>query len=97
MRAVRAKAPKAKVLLLAIFPRGEKPNEQRAKCDEASYFAAQAVADGKDVVFLDISSAFLKEGVLSKELMPDLLHPSAKGYAAWADAIEPKVRELLGE
>jgi alkaline phosphatase D len=98
VRSVRAKAPKAKVLLLAVFPRGEKPNEQRAKNDEASHLAADAVADGKDVVFLDISPSFLaKDGTLSKDVMPDFLHPNAKGYAIWADAIEGKVKELLGE
>ncbi len=98
VRSIRAKAPKAKVLLLAVFPRGEKPNEQRAKNDEASHLAADTVADGKDVVFLDISKAFLtKEGVLSKEIMPDYLHPNAKGYEIWANAIEGKVKEMLGE
>lgn len=98
VRSIRAKAPKAKVLLLAVFPRGEKPNEQRAKNDEASHLAADTVADGKDVVFLDISNAFLgKDGVLSKDVMPDYLHPNAKGYGIWANAIEAKVREMLGE
>jgi len=29
--------------------------------------------------------------------MPDLLHLSPKGYRIWADSIEPKVKELLGE
>lgn len=98
VRAVRAKAPKAKVLLLAVFPRGEKPNEQRAKNDEASHFAADAIADGKDVVFLDISTSFLgKDGVISKEIMPDYLHLSPKGYEIWANAVEGKVKELLGD
>jgi lysophospholipase L1-like esterase len=27
--------------------------------------------------------------------MPDRLHLSPKGYEIWADAIEPKVKELL--
>ena len=29
--------------------------------------------------------------------MPDLLHPNAKGYAIWAEAIEPTVKKLMGE
>ena len=29
--------------------------------------------------------------------MPDLLHPNAKGYEIWAEAIEPKVAKLMGE
>jgi beta-glucosidase len=29
--------------------------------------------------------------------MPDLLHPNAKGYEIWAEAIEPTVKQLMGE
>ncbi len=29
--------------------------------------------------------------------MPDLLHPNAKGYQIWAEAIEPMVKKLTGE
>ena len=38
---------------------------------------------------------FLDEkGRLTKEIMPDFLHPKEKGYGIWADAIEPKLKEL---
>lgn len=94
---IRRKCPQSKVLLLAVFPRGEKPNSQRTKNDEASHFAAEAAADGKIVQFLDISSSFLsKDGVLPKDVMPDFLHPNAKGYGIWAEAIEAKVKEMMG-
>lgn len=97
VKSLRAKLPRTKVLLLAIFPRGEKPDAQREKNAEASRLAA-AIADGADVVYLDIGAKFLEQdGTLSKEIMPDLLHLSPKGYAIWAEAIEPKVRELSGE
>jgi len=29
--------------------------------------------------------------------MPDFCHPNEKGYKIWAEAIEPKVAELMGE
>ena len=29
--------------------------------------------------------------------MPDFLHLTPKGYQIWADAIEGKLKELLGE
>ena len=29
--------------------------------------------------------------------MPDLAHPSAKGYAIWAESIESEVTKLMGE
>ena len=47
---------------------------------------------------LDIGKTFLQpDGTLTKEIMPDLLHLSEKGYDLWAEAIEPKIQELLGE
>ena len=56
------------------------------------------LADDKDVFFLDIGPKFLdKDGNLPRDIMPDLLHPNAKGYAIWAEAIEPTVKKLMGE
>jgi beta-glucosidase len=39
----------------------------------------------------------MEDGVLSKEIMPDYLHPNGTGYKIWAEAIEPKVAELMGQ
>ena len=56
------------------------------------------LADGQMVHYLDIGPVFLEDdGTLSKEVMPDLLHLNEKSYRRWAEAIEPKVAELMGE
>ncbi|MEC7709246.1 MAG: acetylglucosamine-6-sulfatase, partial [Planctomycetota bacterium] len=53
------------------------------------------MADEKRVFFLNINDEFLNEdGVLTREIMPDLLHPKEKGYAIWAEAIEPTLARL---
>jgi lysophospholipase L1-like esterase len=97
VKTIQQKTPKTKVLILAIFPRGEKPNPQREKNAEASKVAEKLV-DNKQVFFLDIGPKFLTDdGTLSKEIMPDLLHLSPKGYQIWADSIESKLKELLDE
>jgi len=94
---LRAKLPNTKVLVLAVFPRGEKPSEVRDKLTKASSIAA-AKADGAMVHFLDIGPRFLEaDGAISKEIMPDFLHLTRKGYTIWAEAVEPKLAELLGE
>ena len=94
---LRTKLPETKVLLLAIFPRSEKPDENRATLSKASELASK-VADNKKVFYLDIADAFLDDdGTLPKDIMPDFLHPNAKGYEIWADAMEPKLKELLGD
>jgi len=52
--------------------------------------------DGKDnVKYLDIGRRFLEaDGTLPGSIMPDALHPNEKGYAIWAEAIEPTLEEL---
>lgn len=95
--AVREKLPEAKILLLAVFPRGERPNPQRDKNARASRLAS-ALADNETVHYLDLAPHFTNaDGTISAEVMPDFLHLSPKGYEIWGEAMEPKIRELLGE
>ena len=55
-----------------------------------------AMAYGKDVVYWDIGNVILEDdGGMSKEIMPDYLHLSPKGYDRWTEAILPKLNELL--
>lgn len=95
---VRAKCPDAKLLLLGIFPRGATASDpMRVKNDSANVLISN-FADGDRIVYLDLGAKFLNEaGELSREIMPDLLHPKEKGYAIWAEAMEPALRRLLGE
>ncbi|MBI5774299.1 MAG: GDSL family lipase [Verrucomicrobia bacterium] len=87
--------PKAKILLLGIFPRGEKDSEPRKQVAEVNKSIAK-LHDGRTVHYLDIGKRFLDaEGNLPKEIMPDLLHPNLKGYEIWAEAIEGKLHSLL--
>ena len=94
---LRTKLPKTRILLLAIFPRNAGPSAQRQKNAKAGLLASR-VADGKMIHYLDINSRFLtKDGLLTKDIMPDYLHPNSAGYKIWAEAIEPKVAKLMGE
>jgi len=95
---LRTKLPETKVLILAIFPRGDvNATAQRAKNEKAGELASK-LADGKTIFFLDINNAFLNEqGELTRDVMPDLLHPKEKGYQLWADAMEPTIAKLMGK
>lgn len=92
---IQAKLPETKVLLLAVFPRGEKPDDPaRAKVQKVNELV-KPLHDGKKVVYLDIGPKFVQEdGTISKEIMPDFLHLSGKGYRIWAEAIEPTLWTL---
>jgi len=95
---LRTKLPDTKVLILAIFPRGENKDDVKRKVNEWANQTIQKLADDKAVYYLDIGPKFLEaDGTLSKEVMPDLLHLNEASYRTWAEATEPKVKELLGE
>ena len=98
VKKLRDKLPETKILLLGIFPRGaDDENKNRQVNMKANEIAAK-LADGKMVEYLDISSKFLDDKrVLSKEVMPDLLHLTPAAYQTWADAIEGHVARMLGE
>jgi len=92
---IRARLPDSKILLLAIFPRGTLADPQRAQVALINTLIAK-LDDAKMVKFLDIGPKFLDfDGTLPRSIMPDLLHPNAKGYQIWADAMEPTLDELL--
>jgi lysophospholipase L1-like esterase len=93
---LQQKCPDAKILLLAIFPRGANKDDKFRQQNEATNAIVKGYADGKKVFFLDIGEKFLEaDGTLPKSIMPDLLHPNEKGYQIWSDAIEARVKELL--
>ena len=93
---LRTKLPQTKLLLLAIFPRGEKPDHpQRAQLNEINAAIAR-LADGRNIRFLDLGPKFLAaDGTLPKDIMPDFLHPGEKGYEIWAAAIKGPLAEMM--
>lgn len=93
---LKSKLPKTEILLLAIFPRSATPDDakRQAVVKTNAMLEKQAAADG--VHYLDIGNEFLAaDGTLSKEIMPDLLHLSPKGYEIWAKSIEPAVAKIV--
>jgi lysophospholipase L1-like esterase len=94
---LRHRLPKAKILLLGVFPRSPKPDSTRERLKSVNQKIAR-LDDGSHVKFLDIGKAFLNEdGTISRDIMPDYLHLSRKGYRIWADAMEPTLWSMLDE
>jgi lysophospholipase L1-like esterase len=102
---LRKQKPDMKVLVLGVFPRANPrelktpgraaPGELHSKLPDVNKHIAK-LDDGKMVKYLDIGTKFLDaEGGLSKDVMPDYLHLSRKGYDLWAEAIKEPVNELL--
>lgn len=87
---VREKLPKAKLILMAVFPRGEKPTGPfRKKIDAINSYLPKMVQTD-DAILINLTDKLLTEdGILSRNVAGDFLHPAEKGYAIWANAIEP--------
>lgn len=92
---MRTRFPAAKILLLAIFPRANPGDAIRNTVLGANPIIAK-LHDGKNVFFLDIGAKFLAaDGTLPADIMPDKLHPNAKGYEIWAEAVKEPLAALL--
>jgi lysophospholipase L1-like esterase len=54
--------------------------------------------DKKNIRYLDLGAKLSNpDGSLAKEIMPDFLHLSEKGYQIWADAMDPLLTQLMGK
>ena len=93
---MRKDFPDAKILLLAIFPRAVPGDPVRDKIAEANRIISR-LDDQKHVFYMDIGAKFLDDkGVfLPDTFRPDNLHPLAKGYDIWGEAVKDKLAELM--
>jgi len=93
---LRTNFPEAKILLLGIFPRGVPGDPVRDRIAEINRIVAR-LNDDTHVFYMDIGAKFLDEkGVfLPNTFRPDNLHPVAKGYEIWGEAVKEKLAQLL--
>jgi len=93
---LRKDFPDAKILLLAIFPRGTGPTDgNRVKNEVANKIIAK-LHDGKHVFFMNINDKFLNpQGGLIGFRPTDNLHPTAEGYEIWAQAVAPTLKSWV--
>jgi beta-glucosidase len=99
IHSIHRQSPKSKILLHAIFPRGKDSFDiNRRNNQKVNVQLALRSKDYDFVEFININAKFVDQsGQLDKAIMPDLLHPNAKGYQIWAEAIESKIKFYLQE
>lgn len=90
---IRYKVPQAKLILMGVLPcRNPVTNPNRAVVLKLNESLKSLAVEAK-CEFLDIGGQFLDdEGKIPGELMHDAIHPSAKGYKIWSEALIPMLR-----
>ena len=88
--AIRARQPKAKIILSSIFPRDERPNGSNRLRNGVVNKEIAKFADGRTIFWCDFGTDFLApDGTLPKTMAGDFLHPGPAGYEIWTKAILP--------
>ena len=78
------------------LPAQVRTDDSLRQLNDATNRILEGYADGQRVFFLNLNDKFLEaDGTLPKSIMPDLLHPNEKGYAIWAESMEPTIEKLF--
>ena len=97
LKKIRAKQPKAKVVLTAIFPRGANENDPYRLRNDAVNREIRKFCDGKTLFWCDFSDRLLDKNGDTKWVMPDRLHPGAQGYEIWYEEVKPYIEYALSD
>ncbi len=93
---LREQCPRATLLLVDVFPRGERMNPMRGDIAQINQCLAR-LDDGAHVRFVRVGDRFVEDdGSIKKETMPDFLHLSEAGYRTWGETIVPEITRVLG-
>ena len=87
--------PDAKIMLLAIFPRGAGPTDPNRMKNEAANKIISKLDDGKRVFFMNINDKFLDAQGRLIGFRGDNLHPNAEGYEIWASSVAPTLKSWI--
>lgn len=90
---IRTRQPQAQIVLMAIFPRGDGPDNVRhagaRRRNDRTNEIIRGFADGKTVVYVDLTKAILGDNEWpTKAQFPDRIHPSDEVYRIWAEALK---------
>ena len=93
---LRQAYPDARILLNAVLPYGDAKEEfKREQVRELNRMVA-SLDDGTHVFYRDYGPRLLAaDGTIPNDIMADHLHPTAKGYRIWADAMLPDIEQLM--
>ncbi|KAM8927487.1 platelet-activating factor acetylhydrolase IB subunit alpha1 [Pelodytes ibericus] len=88
--------PQAKVIVVALLPRGKNPNPLRERNSRVNELLAESLAAKPNAVFLDADPGFVHtDGTISHHDMYDYLHLSRLGYARVCQTLHHTLKQLM--
>ena len=99
---IRARQPKAKIVLHPIFPRGASAESvrhaaARARNDRTNALLKAFAQANPDIVWVDFNERLVgADGWVPHEIMADEIHPTDRGYDIWMEAVDPVLARILG-
>jgi lysophospholipase L1-like esterase len=95
---IQTRSPGTRILLMGIFPKSGSADRFRLRNSKVNEIISTYgfPDDPKRVIYIDIGAKFLNpDQSVNKELLPDTLHPNAKGFEVWAESIIETVRQQM--
>ncbi|XP_051895988.1 platelet-activating factor acetylhydrolase IB subunit alpha2-like [Pristis pectinata] len=95
---INGRQPQAKVVVLSLLPRGEKPNPLREKNAQVNLLLKRSLVKFPKMQFLNVDADFVhSDGTISHHDMFDYLHLTQIGYAKVCKPVYELLIQLLEE
>ncbi|XP_036180118.1 platelet-activating factor acetylhydrolase IB subunit beta isoform X5 [Myotis myotis] len=95
---INTRQPQAKIIVLGLLPRGEKPNPLRQKNAKVNQLLKVSLPKLANVQLLDTDGGFVhSDGAISCHDMFDFLHLTGGGYAKICKPLHELIMQLLEE
>lgn len=89
--------PDIQILVLDIFMAQQPDSGCRTRAAATNALLPEIFKNYKNVQILDLNDLWVgSDGVIPKELMGDLVHPTRAGYILWGNRVDPIVAKMLG-
>ncbi len=94
---IRKKLPDTQILLLGILPFGKRrPNYRDGVNQCVTQLVSKFPNKDNNIHFVDIGNIYLNDNnKIMKDLMPDFLHPNAKGHLLMFKTLQPYIENLM--
>ncbi|ELU09241.1 hypothetical protein CAPTEDRAFT_156453 [Capitella teleta] len=96
-RAITQKQPQGQLIVMALPPRGQKPNPLREKIATINQIVSDEIATISGAQFFNVDASLFvnADGEISPQDMHDYLHLTKRGYQKLAEPLLDEVQTLL--